>query len=539
MNKLINDFIEYLFNIGILSSDSLGKFIAMNSTRNDNLNIEESFIEQMKKSLVNFIYNLNNEQKYILTENIVKKFLSRIQGEKIRKLREIILIISRVKCYDIRSYLFKWKKKCIKKGIPIAIKRKPVKNNFKITTKQKNNKNTFNKKNNLIINTKNINNLKRNKTEINIFKNKTEYKINNNKNNNNNSNNNDFFIIENNIPNNKQINENNTRNNQILSENNIFNNHLSKENNFKTNNISTENILPNNNNKNTISHEKQNSNQSIKTETSNTNKSIIEFIPIKNKIYFNYKKEKKIYHPLLETFYERQNSLLKRRKEYIQNKSFDKELNLSNSCTFVPELNEISHQLTHSNSYTPIHIRLFNDSKYRIVTQNNIQLKENERIKKNANRNLYKVDRFKIEQLYNEYKERKLFKKNLQRRFDKENGITYKPYVTHDKYFKNINSTFMEREKNYIYDKEENIINYNKEFKNNQISNLVGYDRWKDKNRDEIVNVVLERLYLNETASKKLKKRNKIVRKSSFETCSSSYKKKIGHSFSSQNNNCN
>ena len=98
MNKLINDFIEYLFNIGILSSDSLGKFIAMNSTRNDNLNIEESFIEHMKKSLVNFIYNLNNEQKYILTENIVKKFLSRIQGEKIRKLKEIILIISRVKC---------------------------------------------------------------------------------------------------------------------------------------------------------------------------------------------------------------------------------------------------------------------------------------------------------------------------------------------------------------------------------------------------------------------------------------------------------
>ena len=44
MNKLINDFIEYLYNIGFLSNGSLGKFIAMNSTRNDNLNIEESFI---------------------------------------------------------------------------------------------------------------------------------------------------------------------------------------------------------------------------------------------------------------------------------------------------------------------------------------------------------------------------------------------------------------------------------------------------------------------------------------------------------------
>ena len=536
MNNLINDFIEYLYNIGILSNDSLGKFTAMNSSRNDNLNIEESFIEQMKKSLVNFIYNLNNEQKFIFTENIVKKFLSRIQNNKIKKLKEIILIMTRVKCYDLKSYLLKWMKKCKKKGIPIAIKRVPVKNNFKITTNKKNifnKKNFFNKNNNLLINTKSPNNLKRNKTEINIFKNKTE----NNTNNNNNKKNN-FFIIENNTENNKIITENNTRNNQNLLENNIINNNLSKENNSKSNNISTENIFLNNKKQNQNSHEKHNSNHSIKTETSNTNKSIIEFIPIKNKIYFNFKKEKQIYHPLLESFYERQNSLLKRRKEYIQNKSFDKELNLSNSCTFIPELNEISHNLTQSQSYTPIHIRLFNDSKYRILTQNNIQSKENERIKKNANRNLYKVDHYKIEQLYNEWKEKKLFKKNLQRRFDKENGITYKPFVTHDKYFKKINSTFMEREKNYIFDKEENVCNYNKDFKNNQISNLVGYERWKDLNREEIVNGVLERLYLNETESKKLKKRNKVVRKSSFETCSSSYKKKIG-SFSSQNYNCN
>ena len=224
MNNLINDFIEYLYNIGILSNDSLGKFTAMNSSRNDNLNIEESFIEQMKKSLVNFIYNLNNEQKFIFTENIVKKFLSRIQNNKIKKLKEIILIMTRVKCYDLKSYLLKWMKKCKKKGIPIAIKRVTIKNKLKITTKKKNifnKKNFFNKNNNLLINTKSPNNLKRNKTEINIFKNKTE----NNTNNNNNKKNN-FFIIENNTENNKIITENNTRNNQNLLENNIINNNL-------------------------------------------------------------------------------------------------------------------------------------------------------------------------------------------------------------------------------------------------------------------------------------------------------------------------
>ncbi len=388
-----------------------------------------------------------------------------------------------------------------KKGIPFSIKRIPIKN-IKISS-----------------NKKNITKPKIIKKEI-LYNNKNKY------------------------INNHLLTENNIKINNLLTELKTRNNHLSTDNNY-SNNI-TENILNSNKSSSNIKDKqkkinlnRQSSNKSFKTETSNTNKSLIEFIPTKNKIYFNYKKEKKIYHPLKESFYERQNSLLKRRKEYIKNKSFDKELNISNSCTFIPELNEVTRHLTHSHSFTPTHIRLYNDFQYRVITYNNIQLKENNRIKKEANRNLYKIDPLKIEQLYNEYKERKLFKKNLQRRFDKENGITYKPFVPHDKYFKNINSTFMEREKNYINDKEENIVNYNKEFKNNQISNLVGYDRWKDKNRDEIINEVLERLYLNETASKKLKKRNKVVRKSSFETCSSSYKKKIGHSFSSQNNNFN
>ena len=501
MNKLINDFIEYLYNIGILSNDSLGKFSAVNSFRNDNLNVEESFVEQMKKSLVNFIFGLNNEQKFVFTENIVKKFLIRNQLEKIKKLKESILIMSRIKSYDLKYYLLLWKKTIKKKGIPFSIKRIPIKN-IKISS-----------------NKKNITKPKIIKNTI-LYNNKNKY-INN------------HLLSENNIKTKKLLSELKTRNNHLLTENNYSNNITE---NILNSNKSSSNIKDKQKN---INLNRQSSNKSFKTETSNTNKSLIEFIPINNKIYFNYKKEKKIYHPLKESFYERQNSLLKRRKEYIKNKSFDKELNISNSCTFIPELNEISHNLAHSHSFTPTHIRLYNDFQYRVITYNNAQLKENNRIKKEANRNLYKIDPLKIEQLYNEYKEKKLFKKNLQKKYDLDNGITYQPFIHHDKYHNRINSTFMEREKNYIYEKEVNLTNYNKEFKNNQICNLVGYEKWKNKNRNNIVNNVLDRLYINETTSKKLKKRNKIIRKSSFETCSSSFKKKIGNSPSSQTNNNN
>ena len=137
MNKLINDFIEYLYNIVILSNYYLGKFSAVNSFRNDNLNVEESFIEQMKKSLVNFIFGLNDEQKFIFTENIVKKFLIRNQLEKIKKLKESILIMSRIKSYDLKYYLLLWKKTIKKKGIPFSIKRIPIKN-IKISSNKKN-----------------------------------------------------------------------------------------------------------------------------------------------------------------------------------------------------------------------------------------------------------------------------------------------------------------------------------------------------------------------------------------------------------------
>ena len=50
----------------------------------------------------------------------------------------------------------------------------------------------------------------------------------------------------------------------------------------------------------------------------------------------------------------------------------------------------------------------------------------------------------------------------------------------------------MEREKNYIYEKEVNLTNYNKEFKNNKISNLFGYKKQKNKNKNNIIKIFIK-----------------------------------------------
>ena len=47
----------------------------MNSTRDDNKNLIDDFIDQMSKSLLNYLNSLSIEQKNILTQNIVKQFL--------------------------------------------------------------------------------------------------------------------------------------------------------------------------------------------------------------------------------------------------------------------------------------------------------------------------------------------------------------------------------------------------------------------------------------------------------------------------------
>ena len=410
MNILINNFIEYLLSFGILSKDLICRFNAMNSTRDEKKSLIDDFIDQMSKSLLNYFNSLSTEQKYFLTENIVKQFLIKNNSIKLEKLKDVIFKISLKKKLDIKTLFERWKKKI--------------------------NSNT------------NIN----------------------------------------------------TNTNTIQSKK-YFNDEKTKK------NLSTDHLLNSNNSK------KSNKKQKItipKCETDN--KSIIEFIPYKNKIYFNYKKDKTQYHPLKENFQERQNSLLKRKKEHIKNLNFGNELHLSNSCTFIPSINENTNQLTNSLSYTSSFIRLYYDNHYRINTYMINQKQEEERIKFEANRNVFKnLDLEKIEKLYNDYKEKELLKKNLRIKYDEENGITYKPFIRHGKYYNKINSTFKKKKntlENYDNDYNNDNMSTNKN-SNNENKNKKSIKSSKNRKNSKKYNSIEVFTRLsdenNETTSKKLK----------------------------------
>ncbi len=412
MNILINNFIEYLLSFGILSKDLICRFNAMNSTRDEKKSLIDDFIDQMSKSLLNYFNSLSTEQKYFLTENIVKQFLLKNNSIKLEKLKDIIFRINLKRNLNIKSYFERWKKK---------------------------------RNSNTIYNT-------------------------------------------------------NTNTNTIQSKK-YFNDEKTKK------NFSTDHLLNNNSKK--YNQKQKISNPKLETE----NKSIIEFIPYKNKIFFNYKKDKTEYHPLKENFQERQNSLLKRKKEHIQNLNFGNELHLSNSCTFIPSINEKTNQLTNSLSYTSSFIRLYYDNHYRINTYMINQKQEEERIKFEANRNVFKnLDLEKIEKLYNDYKEKELLKKNLRIKYDEENGITYKPFIHHGKYYNKIKSTLkkkkssLENYDNYDYNNDNMSTNKNS---NNENKNKRTIKSSKNRKNSKKYNSIEVFTRLsdenNETTSKKLK----------------------------------
>ena len=73
-------------------------------------NLIDDFIDQMSKSLLNYFNSLSTEQKYFLTENIVKQFLLKNNSIKLEKIKDIIFKISLKKKFNIKSYFDIWKK---------------------------------------------------------------------------------------------------------------------------------------------------------------------------------------------------------------------------------------------------------------------------------------------------------------------------------------------------------------------------------------------------------------------------------------------
>lgn len=206
---------------------------------------------------------------------------------------------------------------------------------------------------------------------------------------------------------------------------------------------------------------------------------------------------------LSQTFNERQNNFLKRKNFHSRQVSKENEKVLSEICTFHPIINTVKPRCRSS---TPRHIRLYNDYIERKAKAQRIQNEVSNEIKRNASRNIFEIDKGKIQQLYNEYKTKQLYKKNLTRLVDIENGITYKPYVPHDVYHRRVKTTFIEREHEYLEEKNKLLSETEKKYKERRLKELVGYENWKGR-RNEVCNSVIGRLY-----GENAKSSNKMIR---------------------------
>ena len=152
----------------------------------------------------------------------------------------------------------------------------------------------------------------------------------------------------------------------------------------------------------------------------------------------------------------------------------------------------------------PIHERLFKVSeeqkRKKLLKEKeiNLQIKNYANLSLNRNNDYYKnnsVDYKKIEELYNDYKKmkNKIIKKRNE--LDIEQGITFHPEIyTNRKYYDKIKDDFNTREEDYLNKKIQNIQNY-QNYINEQNNSLVNKKKYTKKEKEEITNNIINRLY--------------------------------------------
>ena len=206
--------------------------------------------------------------------------------------------------------------------------------------------------------------------------------------------------------------------------------------------------------------------------------------------------------PLSTSFLSRQNKHLMKRAQTCKSILTEQEQTLQSICTFQPAIS--SYPLSKTAPTSPVHKRLYDDYKTRKNNNSKKQSEYDNTIKNNANRSsLNAISKSKIEQLYKEYKVKQLYKKNLTVVTDTQNGFTYQPFVPHDKYYNRINTSFYEREQQAVEDKAQ-LIKYNEDnFRKKILLSQVGYDRWKDVDKEELKENVIMRLYGNGSTKQK------------------------------------
>ena len=154
---------------------------------------------------------------------------------------------------------------------------------------------------------------------------------------------------------------------------------------------------------------------------------------------------------ILQDFMIRQdefNKYKKRNKEKLLKQNEDE---FSKYCTFSPHIKRKSFEknyslTTNQNNYSSdpnnnIYQKLYDDSNRRLIIRNQKLVDYVKRIKSESNFTTQNglssskkgIDRNKIEKLYNDYKQKQYKRKELTDKYYKEEGITFKPYISKKK----------------------------------------------------------------------------------------------------------
>ena len=202
------------------------------------------------------------------------------------------------------------------------------------------------------------------------------------------------------------------------------------------------------------------------------------------------------------------------KKNKIQKLSTELENEQKEQYTFSPKINQpLSNKRNNSNMTNisktssqnqsmiskrkkiPAFKRLYDESKNKKVRQEERVKQEIEKIKKNSSKisENSNYDTRKIEELYNDYKNKKQKLKLKQEQIEKEQGITFKPeLISEKKYLDKINPDFYEREKQFLEKQQQNIDSYNLFLQNEENKTKKKYS---EEEKKEIYNNIVCRLY--------------------------------------------
>ena len=527
-------FCEYLINIGLINKESFSNFVLDYHKKFSNKN----FTENMKDLLLNFFNNSSNEEKNYMSINLVKNFFRVLNVKKLEKLKAIYLLLKeKLSIIKLRN-LFKWK------IISVKMNKKEEINTFK----------NYEKLNNSI---KKINsNIKRNRNTPNELDNFITMKINTNRERKKN------HIIKSIKNKNISSSQNESTIKKYDSTKESINPYKKNDKNF-TERFSSISLKEKNELEectfspkiNDYSKIRRNSYKNELNENKSESKRLFEIfnklhndnLIYKNKIKYSKEKfEKKLkeentFRPKInnnnsfsrklsknnQTFEERQKLYLEKKEKNIKTIKQEIDDNFSKLCSFIPEINTLSYNLTkykiknESNTelknteiimdyYTsrtgegstvskrksPF-LRLYDESKNRNIRKKSREKQYKNYINEMANISCKKenndINYDKLNELYLYDKKNDIIKKTKQK-VENEEGTTFKPDIYINKSSKNITSGFYERNEKFIKDKQNFIecsLKEREKLYNNKDNNI---DKFSKEEKNEIVKNIVKRL---------------------------------------------